>query len=229
MFFRNAWKENDRIREHASALLVDEAQAAGARAYIQESFAPIYVDSEYRWITEDAAVQPVSYNETTLKAEASTERFARQGGRGVVLRFAYFYGPIDRFTREMFEYVARGWLPLLGSPDAYFSTCHHDDAATAVVTALNLASGIYNVADNEPMTHRQFAETLAAIAGVPLPKTPPQWLVRVTGNLGETMARSLRISNAKLRQAGNWSPQRASAREGWAAVYPSFRFERGDH
>ena len=148
-------------------------------------------------------------------------RFARRGGHGVVLRFAYFYGPNDRFTGDMFQYVARGWLPLLGPPDAYFSTCNHDDAATAVVTALNLASGIYNVVDNEPMTHRQFGEVLAAIVGVPMPKTPPQWLVPLTGGLGETMARSLRISNAKLRQMGGWAPKYATSREGWAAVCQS--------
>jgi nucleoside-diphosphate-sugar epimerase len=227
MFFRSAWKENDRIREHVSALLADEALAAGIRVFIQESFGPIYADAADRWITEDAATKPAPYNETTLKAEASAERFARSGGRGIVLRFAYFYGPNDRFTEDIFRYVMRGWLPLLGSADAYFSTCNHDDAATAVVAALDLGSGAYNVVDNEPMTHRQFGEALAAIARVPGPKTPPQWLVPLTGSMGETMARSLRISNARLRQAGDWRPQHATAREGWADVYRSFRFERG--
>jgi 2-alkyl-3-oxoalkanoate reductase len=51
MFFPSAWKENDRIREHVSASIVDEALAAGVRAYIQESFAPIYVDAGDRWIS----------------------------------------------------------------------------------------------------------------------------------------------------------------------------------
>jgi nucleoside-diphosphate-sugar epimerase len=227
MFFRSAWKENDRIREHLSALLVDEAIAAGIRVFIQESFAPIYVDAGDRWITEDAPAKPAPSNATTLKAEASAERFARSGGRGVALRFAYFYGPNDRFTEDVFRYVMRGWLPLLGSPDAYFSTCNHDDAATATVAALDLSSGAYNVVDNEPMTHRQFGASLAAIAGVPPPKTPPRWLVPLTGSMGETMARSLRISNAKLQQSGDWKPRLATAREGWADVYRSFKFERG--
>ena len=108
MFFRRAWKENDRIRKNFSALVVDETLAASARVFIQESFAPIYVDSGDRWITEEGAIRPVPYNETTLDAEVSAERFARQGGRGVVLRFAYFYGPHDRFTGDVFGYVARG-------------------------------------------------------------------------------------------------------------------------
>jgi nucleoside-diphosphate-sugar epimerase len=223
MFFRNAWKENDRIRKHFSALAVDETLAAGGRVFIQESFAPIYVDSGDRWVTEEGAIRPVPYNETTLDAEVSAERFARQGGRGVVLRFAYFYGPNDRFTGDVFSYVMRGWLPLLGHPDAYFSTCHHDDAATAVVAALNLPSGTYNVVDNDPLTHGQFGEVLSTIVGMPMPKILPQWLVPLTGSMGETMARSLRISNAKLRQSGAWTPQYATARDGWASAYKSFK------
>jgi nucleoside-diphosphate-sugar epimerase len=226
MFFRRAWRENDRIREHASALLVDEALSAGVRVFVQESFAPIYVDAGDRWVSEGAAIRPAGYNQTILNAESSAERFSRHGGRGIVLRFAYFYGPNDRFTEDVFRNVARGWLPLLGPPDAYFSTCHHDDAAAAVVAALHLASGTYNVVDNEPMTHRQFGEALSEIAALPPPRTPPQWLVPMTGGLGETMARSLRISNGKLRQLGDWTPLHASARAGWASVYKSFKFER---
>ena len=73
-----AWKETDRIREYGSALLVDEALAAGVQAFIQESFAPIYEEGGDRWMTEDAPTRPVRYNKTTLKAEASADRFARR-------------------------------------------------------------------------------------------------------------------------------------------------------
>ena len=97
------------------------------------------------------------------------------------------------------------------------------------MTALDLASGIYNVVYNEPMTHRQIGEVLAAIVGVPMPKTPPQRLVPLTGSMGETLARSLRVSNAKLRQLGGWAPQHATSREGWEAVYRSSRFDRRHH
>ncbi len=176
---------------------------------------------------EHAPTRPVRYNQTTLKAEASADRFARQGGRGVVLRFAYFYGPGDRFTEDVFRYVSRGWLPVLGPPGAYFSTLHHDDAASAVVTALDVASGTYNVVDNEPMTHRQLRRGAGLRSlGVAQPKTPPRWIATLTGGLGETMSRSLRISNAKLRQLAGWEPAYATSREGWEAVHRSFNLGR---
>jgi hypothetical protein len=36
--------------------------------------------------------------------------------------------------------------------------------------------------------------------------------------MGETLARSQRISNRKLRAASGWAPRFPSVREGWPAV-----------
>ena len=38
------------------------------------------------------------------------------------------------------------------------------------------------------------------------------------GSIGETMARSLRISNRKLRRHSDWRPIYPSLREGWPAT-----------
>jgi 2-alkyl-3-oxoalkanoate reductase len=214
-FLPGAWKETARIREHGSALLVDEALASGVRLFIQESFAPIYADAGDQWITEEMRLQPANYNRATVAAEASADRVTRSDGRGIVLRFAYFYAADDRFTQDLCSYVRRGWLPILGQPDGFFSTVSHDDAASAVVAVLNAPSGVYNVVDNVPLTRRQLGAVLSEILDVPPPKIPPAWLAKLTGSVGETMARSLRISNAKLRQTTGWTPKYSTAREGW--------------
>jgi 2-alkyl-3-oxoalkanoate reductase len=218
-FFASAWKETGRIREHGSALLVDEALASGAQLFVQESFAPIYPDSGDRWITEETRPQAATYNEATLKAEASADRFSKDGGRGVVLRFAYFYGPGDGFTQETFKAVRRGWLPIFGRHDGFFSTVNHEDAALAVVAALDAPAGIYNVVDNVPLTRRQLGDALSKMLNVPPPRIPPAWLTRLTGSVGNTMARSLRISNAKLRGTTAWTPRYATELEGWRAAF----------
>jgi nucleoside-diphosphate-sugar epimerase len=93
-----------------------------------------------------------------------------------------------------------------------------DDAASAVVEALHVPGGIYNVVEDEPLTRQQFAEALAAISGLPVPRLPPPWLSKLAGSLGELLARSLRISNRKLRAACAWAPRYPSAREGWQAA-----------
>ncbi|MGQ0642650.1 MAG: hypothetical protein ACT4P6_18055 [Gemmatimonadaceae bacterium] len=97
---------------------------------------------------------------------------------------------------------------------------HHEDAAAAVVSALNVLAGIYNVVDNEPLTRRQLGDAIAALLGVRPPKILPAWLARLAGSIGETIARSLRISNAKLQAASQWTPKYPSARKGLAAVLP---------
>ncbi len=41
---------------------------------------------------------------------------------------------------------------------------------------------------------------------------------RLMGSAGEMLARSLRISNRRLRAASDWKPRWPSMREGWAAT-----------
>jgi 2-alkyl-3-oxoalkanoate reductase len=124
-------------------------------------------------------------------------------------------------TREMVQWVKRGWGALPGRSTAYISSVSHDDAAAAVAAALSLPSGPYNVVDDEPVTHREFFDTLATALNVGPPKLPPPSLTPLFGSLGRMMARSLRISNQKLRSLSHWAPEYPSIREGWHAVVPS--------
>jgi len=222
-FLPGAWKENDRIRRVVSANLVDAALAGGAARFIQESFAPVYPDRGDQWIDERVPIAPVAYNRTVVDAERSAERFSGGGGTGVVLRFALLYGPDSWFTRDLIRYVRRGWAQVPGAADAYISSVSHDDAAAAVVAALGAAPGIYNVVDDEPMRRREFFDSLAGVLGVPPPRLPPPWLKYLFGSLGEMLARSLRISNRKLRDACGWAPRYPSMREGWPAVVAALR------
>jgi len=218
IFLPGAWAENDRIRRLASANLVDAAIATGAARFIQESFAPVYPDRGGEWIDERTPIAPVGYNRSVVDAERSAERFSGSGRTGVVLRFAVFYGPDSWFTRDLIRYVRRGWAPIPGAADSYFSSVSHDDAAAAVVAALDAAPGIYNVVDDEPLRRREFFGSLAGVLGVPPPRLPPPWLKYLFGSLGEMLARSLRISNRKLRDQAGWVPKYPSMREGWPTV-----------
>jgi 2-alkyl-3-oxoalkanoate reductase len=210
-----AWRQNDRVRRVASKNLVDAAIAGGARRFVQESFAPIYPDSGDAWIDEATPVRPARYNRSVLDAESAAERFSGDGRSWVILRFAFFYGWDSGFTMDMIRYVRKGWAPALGAPSGFISSVSHDDAAAAVVAALDVPAGVYNVVDDEPLRRREFYDSLAAALGVAPPKFPPAWLARVTGSLGETLARSQRISNRKLRAASGWRPTLRSVREGW--------------
>ena len=218
MFLPGAWAENDRIRREGSVNLVHAAIAEGVQRFIQESFAPVYPDRGEEWIDETTPIAPVRYNRTVADAEAAAQRFATGGGIGTILRFGAFYGPDAWQTRDLVDYVRRGFAPMPGKPSAYVSSVSHDDAAAAVVAATAAQSGAYNVVDDEPVRPREYLDAMAARLGVAPPRLPPPWLTFLFGSVGELLARSQRMSNRKLRGECGWAPRYRSVREGFAAV-----------
>ena len=218
MLLPGAWRENDRLRRIASANLVDAALEGGIPRFIQESFALAYPDHGEQWIDESVALAPARYNRSIIDAEEAALRFAASGATGVILRFGAFYGPDAVQVHDMIKLLHRGRAALPGAGTAFISSVSHDDAATAVLAALGLAAGAYNVVDDEPLRHREYFDALAAALGKKPPALLPRWVGAVMGSIGETMARSLRISNRKLRSQSDWRPIYPSLREGWPAT-----------
>jgi nucleoside-diphosphate-sugar epimerase len=217
MLLPGAWRENDRIRRVASRTLVNAALRAGVGQFIQESFAPVYQDGGDQWIDESWPIRPARYNRSVIDAEAAAASFTERGGAGVVLRFGVFYGPDAFQVTDLIKLVRKGWAPVLGA-DRFISSISHDDAATAVVAALGVGAGTYNVADDLPLRRREWVDALAGALGVQFPKLMPSWLGRIPGSMMELLARSQRISNRKLRQAAGWAPHYPTVREGWPAI-----------
>ena len=157
---------------------------------------------------------------STLEAEAQVRRFTAAGGRGIVLRMGYFYGPEAESTLDTLALARRGGAFLSGSADAYYPAVWVDDAATAVVAALRSApSGVYDVVDDEPLTRRELARAIAEAAGRPFVLRPPVWLVKmVGGRQADFMVRSHRVSNARFKAATGWAPGVPSARHGWKLI-----------
>jgi nucleoside-diphosphate-sugar epimerase len=137
----DAWGENDRLRADASKILVDAAIAAGAAVYVQPSVAFVYPPDGP--VSEDTPVREVPpVLRSALAAEQQTERFARAGGRGVVLRLGLLDGP-----------GTGAYPPLAG----FGATLHVSDAARSLLSALSLPSGIYNVCrDGERVSTERF-------------------------------------------------------------------------
>jgi nucleoside-diphosphate-sugar epimerase len=138
---REAWRENDRLRSEASRLLVDAALEAGTETYVQPSVAFLY-PTEGR-VDEETPLGPVPERlESALAAEEETARFAAAGRRGVVLRLGLLDGP-----------GTANELPNL----RYGSTLDVADAGRALVAALTLPSGAYNVCrDTDRVSNERF-------------------------------------------------------------------------
>ena len=213
-----AFAENIRIRREASQNLASGAIAARAQRFIQESFAPAYPDCGNEWIDESVEIRPASYIESVRDAESAAEEFTKSGGAGVVLRFSMFYGPDSPVTHDIVRAVSKGIAPVFGGADGYMSSIWTDDAASAVFAAMKVPPGVYNVTDDEPMRRGEALALLASALGARPPRMPPRWLTRLAGSLGDTLGRSLRLSNAKFRQASGWTPAVPSVRSGWKVL-----------
>jgi hypothetical protein len=87
-----------------------------------------------------------------------------------------------------------------------------------VLQSLLLLAGAYNVVDDEPLRRRGYFDSLATVLGLEPPRLLPRWVAGIMGSLGETMGRSLRISNRKLRDHSSWRPIYPSVRDGWPAA-----------
>jgi nucleoside-diphosphate-sugar epimerase len=95
------------------------------------------------------------------------------------------------------------------------SSIHVADAGRAVAAALNAPAGIYNVVDDEPLTKREFAEALAVAANSSAWFRGPGRIALRMPTLPSTgLARSLRVSNRKFRDATGWTPRFLDARAG---------------
>ena len=163
-------------------------------------------------------IEPSSYIASVRDAESAADEFTRSGGAGVVLRFSLFYAPDSPFTQDLVKAVKGGIAPVFGGPDAWMSSIWTDDAAAAVFAAFKVPAGVYNVTDDEPMRRGEAFQLLASALDAKPPRIPPRWLTRVTGSLGDTLGRSLRLSNAKFRQASGWTPRVKGVRTGWKVL-----------
>ncbi len=183
----------------------------------------IYPERGEAWIDEACPPDNFPMAQANLAAEASANRFSAAGGAGVVLRFGWFYGPGARHSEEFFALARRHIAILIGPPNSYVSSIHVADAGAAVATALAVAGGTYNVVDNEPLTKRGYADALCAAAGKAAWLRVPGRAALLLGDRSTSLTRSLRVSNARFREASGWRPMYPSAREGWLATAEAAR------
>ena len=215
-----AWEMHNRLRDEASRSATRAAAEAGCRIFLQESITFPYADKGAEWIKETDADNCPPEMASSRVAEAQTTWFSGNGGQGIVLRFALFYAHDSSHTQEFQAAIRAGQSPFLGDPTSYMSHIHAEDAATAVVSALSAPAGIYNVADDQPLTRQELAAAIAELEGVASPAPPEPIQGDLPGSI-EALTRSQRISNKRLKQTTGWAPRYPSVREGWRQILNS--------
>jgi nucleoside-diphosphate-sugar epimerase len=202
----SAWRVNDSLRREAAPAIAAAATDAGVERYIQESITFPYVDRGDEWIDEQCERVADRSPDASAVAEGAAAGVTAAGGVGIVLRFALFMAPESAHTLSYFNAAKRGVFALAGDPESFTSFVHMDDAAGAVLAALEAPAGTYNVAEPDPVRRSVHRAMLANVVGRPhlelLPASVDGEGVRTAASLG----RSHRISSQRLRDVSSWTP-----------------------
>jgi NAD dependent epimerase/dehydratase family enzyme len=173
---------------------------------IQESITFPYVDCGGGWIDEHAERVYYWGTRSTVDAEAAAATLVAAGGVSVVLRFAMFMAPDSAHIHSFVSAARRGVFALFGAPEGFVSFVHADDAAAAVVAALSVPAGTYNVAEPDPVRRSDHRDALAAAVGRSRLRPVPTVVERAGGVAVAALARSQRISSQHLRDVSQWVP-----------------------
>jgi nucleoside-diphosphate-sugar epimerase len=220
-----AWADNDRLRTEGTRNLVDAALAGQVQSFLYPSVVLVYPDSGDAWIdARTTPPQPMAFVRSSMDSEAQVLRFAQAGRRGITLRMGSFYGPESVHIRDILAYARKGIAAVVGPGEAYQSSIWIEDAARAVVAALEKApSGTYDVVDDEPLQRSELVSLIAHAVGKRRLWRLPDWVMSLM--LGKDLvavnSRSQRVSNRAFRQATGWTPQVPSARAGWQRLAES--------
>ena len=216
------YERNNRVRQEGTANLLAAARAAGVRRMIVQSMATWYrpeggaikTESDPLWTDAPeplgTAVRTVSEMEAAVLKEIPA---------AIILRYGAFYGAGTWYARdgEMAGRVRKRGLPIVGDGSGITSFVHIEDAAAAVLPALQApAGGVFNIVDDEPAAAADWLPVYARMLGAPPPRRVPVFLARlVLGKALTAWVTTMRgASNAAASTALGWRPTHRTWRKG---------------
>jgi len=203
-----------------AAFAADFAQARQLRSIVYLSTIGVYGDRGGQWVDETTPPDPDSErSRARLNAERAWQDLgARHGIAVAILRLAGIYGPGQNALTQ----VARGNARRIVKPDQVFNRIHVGDIAQAIDAAFaRQASGIFNIADDEPSPAGDPLAFAAQLLGVP---PPPEIPYEQAAPAMTPMAKSFwqecrRVRNDKLKRELGVSLRYPTYREGLRALF----------
>ena len=198
----------------------DLAAAENLRSVVYFSTVGVYGDHGGGWVDEQTSVAPASArSRRRLAAEEAWQALgARRGIAVAVLRLAGIYGP----GKNALLQIARGKARRIVKPGQIFNRIHVADIALAIDAAFTrCASGVFNIADDEPAPPADPIVFAAQLMGRAPP--PEERFDEVAASMSP-MALSFwqecrRVKNDKLKRALGVTLRYPTYREGLRALF----------
>lgn len=200
-----AWAANDRIRTEGSRVVIAAARQAGVGRVVQQSLSLVYGDHGDDWIGEHSRIDITRYVEPIVVAESHVEEFTRNGGDGVSLRFGLITGP-DGNSAWLLKRARAGKSTGMGPREGWCHVIHPDDVGTAVVAALTVPGGTYNVGA-EPIQRKDLVDVYAHAAGRKEGLFYGPLVMKLAGKKVELLTRSQRVSSQRFSDRTGWHPE----------------------
>ena len=171
-----------------------------AARFLFTSSTSVYAQTDGAWVDEDSPADP---DRETGRVLRETEACVLAAPGGTVARLAGIYGPGRSALLRRF---LAGESVIEGDGGRWINQIHRDDAAAALfrLAQTDTPPGVYNVADDTPLTQLALHTALAERFARPVPPFGPVDLNRKRGWT------SKRVSNRRLRTLG------------WRPAFPSF-------
>jgi nucleoside-diphosphate-sugar epimerase len=174
-----------------------ESLTSSVDQLVYASSTGVYGQTHAEWVDEDSPACPRHESgRICLEAEGLAGAWAQSRTRTVVvLRFAGLYGP-GRLARRA---ILADGSPIPGDPDRYLNLIHIDDAVRAAAAALDSTDleSVYLVADDRPVTRREYYSLAAGILGLPEPRFS---CVDLEGAQADRDATNKRIANHRMKR-----------------------------
>jgi nucleoside-diphosphate-sugar epimerase len=173
--------------------------------FFSVSSTSVYGQTDGSLVTEADATEPLEGNgRIVLEAERALREFRPDA---TILRFAGIYGP-GRLLRRAQMLKDEAYL---ADPEKWLNLIHVEDGVRAVLAAERAAvpGGTFNIADDNPVSRRDFYTELARLLGAPPARFEP------AGSPAREANR--RISNARAKAELGFAPEFPSYREGLRA------------
>jgi nucleoside-diphosphate-sugar epimerase len=166
------------------------------RRFLYVSSTSVYGQSDGGWVDESSPTEPT---EESGRVVLECEQLLRARlPHATILRFAGIYGPGRVIRRAAVE---KG-EPLAADPEGWLNLIHVEDGAAVVAAAQAVEGQTINVADDRPVTRREFYTAMAVMLSAP----PAAFAAGATGGSNR------RVSN-----------QRMFEELGVVLIYPDFR------
>lgn len=218
----SAWASNDRLRREGTRVLAEAARDAGVEVLVKEAVSFFYRDGGDARIDEHWPIDRQPFSAASLDSEDTALAYSSGNRRGVVLRFGLFYSADSRALAEGLRMARLGQGPMIGAASAWRASIHADDAATAVVAALDAPPGAYNVAD-EPITNGEWNAAFTAAFGMRRSHSTPRVVMWAGGRKLSVLGASRRIDSTRFRSATRWEPAFTDATVGLPIVAAAHR------